>query len=104
MDAHVHGELGALVEAGAALPAAERLLLLVLGVRPHVVADVALEALAAHVALVQPLVLVEAVKGEGGKQSMFGMMASRNFALGANEWSLGCGNQLQERVHTTRNL
>ena len=67
VDAHVHGELGALVEAGAALPAAERLLLLVLGVRPHVVADVALEALAAHVALVQPLVLVEAVQGEGNQ-------------------------------------
>ena len=60
MNAHVHGELGALVEAGAALPAAERLFLLVLRVGAHVVADVALEALAADVALVQPLVLVEA--------------------------------------------
>ena len=60
MDAHVNGELRPLVEARAALPAAERLLLLVLGVRAHVVADVALEALPAHVALVEPLVLVEA--------------------------------------------
>ena len=61
MNAHVNGELRALVEARAALPAAERLLLLVLCVSAHVVANVALEALAAHVALVEPLVLVEAL-------------------------------------------
>ena len=56
----MNGELRPLVEAGAALPAAERLLLLVLRVGAHVVADVALEALPADVALVEPLVLVEA--------------------------------------------
>ena len=38
-------ELRALVEAGSALVAAERLLVLVFRVRAHVVADVALEAL-----------------------------------------------------------
>ena len=59
MDAHVHGELRALVEAGPALGAPKGLLLLVLGVGAHVVADVTLEALATHVTLVQTLVLVE---------------------------------------------
>ena len=60
VNTHVNGELRPLVEAGAALPAAERLLLLVLRVGAHVVADVAFEALPADVALVEPLVLVEA--------------------------------------------
>ena len=71
VDPHVDRELGALVEPGAALVAPEGLLLLILGVGPHVVADVALEALATDVTLVEPLVLVEgenvALQGVGSR-------------------------------------
>ncbi len=59
MDAHMNRELGSLVETGAALGARERFVVLVLGVSPHVISNMSFETLAADVALVQALVLVE---------------------------------------------
>ena len=59
MHAHVNSQLAPLVEPGTALMAAERFLLVVVSVRPHVIAYVTFKRLPANIALVQLLVLVK---------------------------------------------
>ena len=59
VNAHVHGELGSLVEPCSALVTPEWLLVLVFRMSAHVIADVALETFAADIAFVEPFVFVE---------------------------------------------
>ena len=59
MNPHMNGQLAPLIEPCAALVTTVRFVLLVLGVRPHVIPDVSLERLSANVALVKTFVLVE---------------------------------------------
>ncbi len=99
MNPHVNGQLTPLVEPCPALVTAVGLVLLVLGVGPHVIPDVTLERLLADVAFVETFVLVKrqdvAFKRVGAG---IGLVAEVALVLARADVKLHVGLQVAARV------